>query len=154
MKKVLLLTGLLTAGSASAFDQLYLDRLLETNQCHHCTLSDAPLNNKDFTGADMSESLLKGINLSNSKLVGAWFTHSRMHDANLEGADLSNALMDYAELIGANLKGAKLDGAQMIFADLTDADLTGASIEGTQLRGVTYCNTTMPDGKINNSACK
>ena len=153
MKSALLIASLLTTSSAFAVDQLYLDRLMNTNICHHCNLSDADLHGKDFTGADMSEALLKGINLSEAKLVGAWFTRSRVHNANFEKADLSISLMDYALFIGANFKGAKLDGAKLNFADLTDADLTGATIEETVLRGVTFCRTIMPDGKINNDGC-
>ena len=38
--------------------------------------------------------------------------------------------------------------------NLTGADLTGANLEGVSLNGVILCNTTMPDGKINNSSCK
>lgn len=38
--------------------------------------------------------------------------------------------------------------------NLTGADLTGASLGETILDGVILCNTTMPDGKINNSSCK
>ncbi|MDT8310063.1 MAG: pentapeptide repeat-containing protein [Methylophaga sp.] len=153
MKSVLLMATLLVSTSALAYEKIYLKRLLETNQCHHCTLDEAPLNDKDLQGADMSESSMKKINLKNSKLQGVWFTHSKMHEANLEGADLRGALMDYTHLVGVNLKNANLDGAQMIFSDLSGADLTGASMEGTSVRGIVLCDTTMPDGKIDNSGC-
>lgn len=153
MKSVLLMATLLVSTSAMAYEEIYLKRLLEKNQCHHCTLDEAPLNDKDLQGADMSESSMRKANLQNSKLQGVWLTHSEMHEANLEGADLRGALMDYTYLIGANLRNANLDGAQMIFSDLTDSDLTGASMEGTAIRGIIFCNTTMPDGKINNSGC-
>ena len=153
MKSVLLMTTLLVSTSALAYEEIYLKRLLKENQCHHCTLNEAPLNDKDLVGADLSESSLKQINLQNSKLKGAWFTHSKMHGANLESAQLQGALMDYTILIDANLKNANLDGAQMIFSDLTGANLTGASMKETETRGVTFCNTTMPDGSVNDSGC-
>ena len=38
--------------------------------------------------------------------------------------------------------------------NFTGADLTGANLGGVSLDGVILCNTTMPDGKINNSSCK
>ena len=38
--------------------------------------------------------------------------------------------------------------------NLTGADLTGASLGGVSLDGVILCNTTMPDGTINNTSCK
>ena len=38
--------------------------------------------------------------------------------------------------------------------NFTRADLTGANLGGVSLDGVILCNTTMPDGTINNSSCK
>ena len=38
--------------------------------------------------------------------------------------------------------------------NFTGADLTGANLGGVSLDGVILCNTTMPDGKINNSSCE
>jgi len=76
-----------------------------------------------------------------------------MHGAQLEGANLSNSLMDYTQLIDANLKNATLDGAHLIFSDMSGADLTGASMIGVHDRGIKFCNTTMPDGTVNNDGC-
>ena len=38
--------------------------------------------------------------------------------------------------------------------NFTGADLTGANLGGVSLDGMILCNTTMPDGTINNSSCK
>jgi hypothetical protein len=38
--------------------------------------------------------------------------------------------------------------------NFTGADLTGAQLGGVSLDGVILCNTTMPDGTINNTSCK
>ena len=38
--------------------------------------------------------------------------------------------------------------------NFTGADLTGANLGGVSLDGVILCNTTMPDGTINNSSCE
>ena len=38
--------------------------------------------------------------------------------------------------------------------NFTGADLTGANLGGAILDGVILCNTTMPDGTINNTSCK
>ena len=98
MKSMVNITALsLCSTAAFAYDKIYLKRLLEQNQCHHCDLSEAPLENHDLQGADMSEANLKGIILTNANVKGAWFTHSRMHGAQLEGANLSNSLMDYTQ---------------------------------------------------------
>ena len=44
--------------------------------------------------------------------------------------------------------------ANMPPTNFTGADLTGANLGGVSLDGVILCNTTMPDGTINNSSCK
>jgi len=81
---------------------------------------------------------------------------------NLEGSTLSGSLRG-AHLKGANLKSANLTGADLTDADLTGANLTNANLTDTDLTnaitppslwdGVTFCNTTMPDGTVNNSGC-
>jgi uncharacterized protein YjbI with pentapeptide repeats len=38
-------------------------------------------------------------------------------------------------------------------ADLTGANLTDVNLTGVILVGVIFCNTTMPEGTINNSGC-
>lgn len=153
MKFVLMLSVMLASSAAFAYDKVYLKRLMEENQCHHCNLEKAPLEGHDFRGADMSESNLKEIDLRNSQLKGVWFTHSRMHKANLEGADVSEALMDYAKLIDANLRDTNLAGTQFVFTDLSGADLTGSNFDEAIIRGVVYCGTTMPNGEKRNDGC-
>ena len=44
--------------------------------------------------------------------------------------------------------------ADMPPTNFTGADLTGANLGGVSLDGVILCNTTMPDGKINNTSCE
>ena len=62
---------------------------------------------------------------------------------NCPSCDLSKALLYKANLEGANLTGADLEGA----------DLYKANLEGSDLSGAILCNTTMPDGTIDNSGC-
>ena len=49
--------------------------------------------------------------------------------------------------------GSKIN-SDMPPTNFTGADLTGANLGGVSLDGVILCNTTMPDGTINNSSCK
>ena len=44
--------------------------------------------------------------------------------------------------------------SDMPLTNFTGADLTGANLAGVSLNGVILCNTTMPDGTINNTSCK
>jgi len=45
-----------------------------------------------------------------------------------------------------DLEGAYLRGAYLEYVTLWKANLKGAN-----LKGATFCNTTMPDGSVNNS---
>ena len=44
--------------------------------------------------------------------------------------------------------------SHMPATNFTGADLTGANLSGVSLDGVILCNTTMPDGTINNTSCE
>jgi uncharacterized protein YjbI with pentapeptide repeats len=57
-----------------------------------------------------------------------------------------------ADLPGAVLAGANLRGANLSGANLSGANLLNARMEGVgSMVGVTFANTTMPDGSIKNS---
>ena len=44
--------------------------------------------------------------------------------------------------------------SDMTPTNFTRADLTGANLAGVSLDGVILCNTTMPDGSINDTSCE
>ena len=75
--------GLTAPAIAKSYEPNHLKRLLETNQCPGCNLSNADL---------------RGVNLSYADLRGANLSYADLRGANLTGANLS----------GANTKGAKL----------------------------------------------
>jgi len=60
--------------------------------------------------------------------------------------DLKGAYLEGANLSKANLNGANLRGAYLEYVTLWKANL-----EGANLKGAAFCNTTMPDGSVNNS---
>ena len=66
-----------------------------------------------------------------------------------QGCDLSGVDLEEANLEGADLEGANLSGAVLSGANLRFTFLTGENLEGAIL-----CNTTMPDGTIDNSGCQ
>ena len=112
--------------------------------------------NNDFThvnlsGANLQHARLYYADLRDADLSHADLSHADLHDAqmwnaNLSGANLSFANLYYANLYGADLSGANLTNAVMTGADLTNADLTGADLTSAQLSGVSWYNTTCPDG--------
>jgi hypothetical protein len=68
----------------------------------------------------------------------------------VRGANLSQSSFAGADLRGADFRGANLSGGCFASADLTGAKL-GASVNR---HGAIFCNTTMPDGTIDNSGCE
>ena len=67
------------------------------------------------------------------------------------GAELSGASLFLAELAGADLQGADLTNASLLDADLTNANLYTATMTGADDSGVTWNNTTCPDGSNSNT---
>jgi len=118
-------------------------KLLETKECTNCDLRGANLREADLSGASLYRADLSGADLSGASLVLA----------NLIEANLNLANLIEANLREANLREADLSGASLYRADLSGADLSGAKLYKADLSGAKFCNTTMPDGSINNSDC-
>lgn len=100
-------------------------------------------------------------NLANASLAKLSLTGADLGSSNLSDADLTDASLPSADLISADLSSANLTGATLTSADLTDATLTDANLtnvdldhatfSSTVLTGVTWLNTTCPDGSNSNS---
>lgn len=109
----------------------------------------------DLHGQDIGEvmySYKSGIRHA-AELEGANFKGANFEGTNLFGVDLTSS-----DLSGSNLRGANLEGAYLFQADLSGADLTNANLkyadtDETKFEGAIFCNTTMPDGAINNDNC-
>ena len=103
--------------------------------------------------ANQAQANLFKANLDKANLIEANLARANLTRANLTQANLTDANLYRAVLRGALLERANLTGAILLNADLTDADLSGSNIAGATLTGATFCNTVMPDGKVNNSSC-
>ena len=102
--------------------------LLTTKQCIKC----------DLTGME-----LPGANLRNAQLAGSYLGYTSFFSADLSYADLN-----YTDLSEADLRNASLMGS-----NLKNSILEGANLKDAKLWGAKFCNTTMPDGSINNRDC-
>jgi uncharacterized protein YjbI with pentapeptide repeats len=88
----------------------------------------------------------KGKNTS-----GCDFAFSTLfRNKDVRGANLSQSSFAGADLRGADFRGANLSGGCFASANLTGARLGGS----VNLHGSIFCNTTMPDGTIDNSGCE
>ncbi len=72
--------------------------------------------------------------------------------AAFEPADLQK-LKDTGNCVECDLFKAILSGANMSRANLRKACLSEADLTGAIMNGVILCNTTMPDGSVNDSGC-
>jgi Pentapeptide repeats (8 copies) len=77
-------------------------------------------------------------------------TSTLFRNKDVRGANLSQSSFVGADLRGADLRGANLSGSCFVSADLTGARL-GSSVN---LHGAIFCNTVMPDGRIDDSGCE
>ncbi len=136
---------------------------LKSSNLRGANLSFARLPEADLQWANLRESSLQGakamsVNLMGADLRGAdlrWadfrnakFMGAKLQGANLKGANLQNANLMGAKLMGAKLKEADLQGAQLQGADLSQSNTLDANFQHTL-----FCNTTMPDGQLENRDC-
>ena len=85
----------------------------------------------------------KGANVSQCDLAG----YTAPPSLNCTGCNLSRANLRGATFSGTNFTKANLSGACLV-----DADFTGATFANTtNLSNAIFCNTTMPDGSVNDS---
>lgn len=125
----------------------------------HTVICDTCFMDVDFSRVNLQECLLKV-----DYLVNASFTY-----ANLEWTSFSASLIN-CNLSNANLRGSSLKSTRLIGVDLTSADLSGADLRETQLigcnlrnanltgirttEGTIFCDTIMPDGRIETNSPK
>ena len=100
----------------------------------------------DQQGADYANGNLSNANLDRSQMQGAFLPGANLSGASLRGIDGQGADFSNDSLTNASLDDANLEGASLAGADLTGADLRNADLDGARVGGVTWSNTTCPDG--------
>jgi uncharacterized protein YjbI with pentapeptide repeats len=105
-------------------------------------LTGANLRDSSFKRADLSFSVLQGVDARRTKFVTSIMQEVVLDEANLVRADLTKA-----DLNGASLKGANLTWARMFRADLSGADLSGARLDNADLLQAVLDGATWTDGK-------
>jgi len=109
---------------------------------HGVDLTGAVLRDSSFANADLSESVLVGVNAYRAKFLSAKLPKVRLDDARLEDADFTKA-----DLTGASLKNANLRRARFFGASLRGADLTGAHLAATDLLKADLSGARWTDGE-------
>ncbi len=115
---------------------------------NEANLSFSFLSGSNLDGAELQQSDMRGAFVSETMLRGGFLRGADLTSADLQGADLR-----FAILSGATLSNAKLNNAVLTGATLSDVDLSGANLEGVNLDFAFLCNTTMPNGEVENRNC-
>ena len=84
-------------------------------------------NGKKGQRANLTDAILKGVNLTGAQLSYANLINANLINANLTDANLTDANLYGADLYGADLTGAYLTGAYLTGAYLSGVILTGAN---------------------------
>ncbi len=126
---------------------------LASANLNNAILADATLfvgeaNNALFRGANLT-----GANLSAANFAGADFTGADLSGTIGDSTNFVNANFTNANLTNANLSSSDLNGANLTNANLTNANLSQSGTQNLILNGAFLCNTTMPDGSLQNPGC-
>jgi uncharacterized protein YjbI with pentapeptide repeats len=126
----------------------------------YASMAHANLNGTDLTGVSLNYVYAPGISLVGSSLhlgsiakgdlAGADLLRLNANFGAVVGTDLSHANMRGANLSDTDFNGDNMSDANLTDANLANGDLTGSTLDGAILRGVKFCNTVMPDGKVRN----
>ena len=113
----------------------------------------------DFSNAAMSFGIFRQSDFTDAQFVGAQLTNTEFRYSDMSGVNLTNAWiygggdwlmvdLSYADLTNAMMYDLDLRYANLTGADLTAADLAylNTSYGPADLTGVTWSNTTCPDG--------
>ena len=111
--------------------------------CQRVDIVDSDLSGRSMFGANFRAATLTDVNFSKSGLVVALFDRAKLDSVTFDGANLR----------GASFTGAEFDGVSFLGADLSGARFDDARLDAALLGSALTCNTTMPNGRMNNSDC-
>jgi uncharacterized protein YjbI with pentapeptide repeats len=100
---------------------------------HHTVFLGGDLVRADFTGADLSDCALVGVD---------------GQEACFEGANLRNAGLVSADLHDANCTGANLTNTRLAGLDVEGADFSGANIIGARALNVDWSKAKVPPAEL------
>lgn len=99
----------------------------------------------DLQQANLSHSVLAGVDLSKMNLSGADLSYADLSNAKLNQVNLAGANLDHANLNGAQIQQSDLSRANLTCANLNQANLTKSIVTNTIISGATFVNTATND---------
>jgi len=149
--------------------QSHASRLPITGDFTGVDLIDLDLRGLDARNAILMDATFRGCNLQGAKFDDANLTRADFLRANLQGAslrraDLTEAVLEAADFGGADLRNVvaeraeaaeiDLDGAKLNDADFTDADLTDASLRECVLDEAVFIGATLEGANLTAASLK
>lgn len=142
---------------ASLFTTTLVGAIFDNATFLNAIMEDAYAVGGSFINADLRGADLYFATFSNANLTGADISGTHLHSFDLPGAVAQNANFSSSQMTSMNMRDTDLRGADFsnsllarvnfTNADFRDATLEGAEISsGVNLSGVTWGNTTCPDG--------
>lgn len=130
-----------------------VQRLLKTNQCPQCDLSNADLSGINLYGANLTGANLKGANLTGTNLgdvdlTNADLSGAQLNQAYLKQATLENTNFTQADLRGANWKGATIISATLQQANLQETNLSNLNLAGLNLQGANLRGANLSQSQL------
>lgn len=110
----------------------------------------------NFSGSDLSEAKLSGIELNHATLFKTYFRESQLDNAKFYNAYLVDASFEYSNIKNADFRQANLANANLSFANaektvFRGANLKGANLMDTNLRGVDLSYADLTDANLSNA---
>ena len=106
-------------------------------------LNSINLSNKDLSGANLSDAVLKGCDFSGADLRGANLLSAAAERCNFSGADLRGAKLFCAILRNCNFSGADLSGANLESADFHESNLDCAVLDEVNAKDAQFCSVSL-----------
>jgi len=138
--------------TAEAANPDHVKRLLRTNQCTRCDLSEADLRTANLFGANLVGANLQGANLSGANLGSANLTDANLSGANLTQAYLFGAVLDSTNLSNANLQSAYLRDATLVNVNISGANLTKVNLSRTNLGSVQLAGADLSGANLSDTS--
>jgi uncharacterized protein YjbI with pentapeptide repeats len=143
-----LVGGTLISASALAANPQHVKRLLKTNQCPLCDLSNADLSETNLFGASLVGANLEGANLSDSNLGSANLSDANLTRANLQGTYSMDAILDRTKLNQSNLIQAYLRKATITHSQFEQAVLLNANLSEAKIFNTNFHKADLSDANL------
>ena len=109
-----------------------LQRILESNECVNCDLSDLDFSSLgSLTGTDLSGATIEGVTISDFQFFGV----------NLSGANITSSTLQRVSFENSNLSGSIISDVTFIDSQISKSDLSESLIKA-RVEGVVYLGDT------------